>query len=184
VTSSQLETAKVGKDKRAKKETVVGLGFSGGLNAASADNTSAYGFASITKVPAKGKGKNRKPAMTKLGSLVSVASAAYNPSNNTVTLTPRFKLNASKAEELIVDGALLTDVLGRGIDGDDDGVAGSNHIATITGTRVVTGGIPLARIQQQTATVTDAVDRLLASGKLVRPKRPARISITPDRLEP
>jgi hypothetical protein len=64
------------------------------------------------------------------------------------------------------------------------GKARSDYIAAINGTRVVTGGIPIARIQQQTATVTDAVDRLLASGKLARPKRPARISITPDRLEP
>ena len=44
-----------------------------------------------------------------------MASAVY--SNNQVTLTPRVKLTSSKPEELIVNGALITDTLGRGIDG-------------------------------------------------------------------
>jgi hypothetical protein len=155
---------------------VLVVDFSGALNAASADNASAYEIAPIIKVKASGKGKNRKPATTKLGAPVHMASAVY--SNDQVMLTPRGKLTASEPEELIVNGSLVTDTLGREIDGAGDGQAGSDYIATITGTRVVTGGIPLARTQQQTATVTDAVDRLLGSGKLARPRRPARISIT------
>ena len=66
-----------------------------------------------------------------------------------MTLTPRGKLTASKPEELIVNGALVTDTLGREIDGDDDGQAGSDYIATISGSRVTAGGLPLARRREQ-----------------------------------
>ena len=166
VTSLQVETIKVGKGKKAKKETVLVLNFSGALNAASADNAGAYEFAPIIKVKASGEGKNRKPATTKLGAPVAPASAVYNPSTNSVTLTPRGKLTASKPEELIVNGALVTDTLRRQIDGSDDGQTGSDYIATISGTRVTAGGLPLARIRQQPVTVSDAVDTLLASGEL------------------
>ena len=116
-----METIKVGKGKKAKKETVLVLEFSGALNAGAADNASAYELAPVIKVKASGKGKNRKPATTKLGAPVAPASAVYNASNNSVTLTPRGKLTASKPEELIVNGALVTDTLGREIDGNDDG---------------------------------------------------------------
>ena len=122
--------------------------------------------APISKVPAKGKGKNRKPPTTKLGPLVSVASAAYNPSNNSVTLTPRGNLTVSKPEELIVNGSLLTDSLGREIDGADNGRVGSDYVATVSGTRLTTGGIPLVQIQRKQAKVADAIDRLLDRGEL------------------
>ena len=83
-----------------------------------------------------------------------------------MTLTPRGKLTASKPEELIVNGALVTDTLGREIDGNDDGQPGSDYIATISGSRVTAGGIPLARTREQPATVADAIDALLARGEL------------------
>ena len=72
-----------------------------------ADNASAYELAPVIKVKATGKGKNRKPATTKLGTPVPPASAVYNASNDQVTLTPRGKLTASKPEELIVNGPLV-----------------------------------------------------------------------------
>ena len=97
-----------------------------------------------------------------------VASAIYNPSNNSVTLTPRGKLTASKPEELIVNGSLITDTLGREIDGDDDGQAGGDYIVTISGSRVTAGGLPLARTQRQPASVADVVDHLLARGELTQ----------------
>jgi hypothetical protein len=133
----------------------------------STDNAGAYGLAPIVKLKASGKGKNRKPATTKLGTLVPVASAAYSGSNNMVTLMPRDKLTASKPEELIVNGALLTDTLGREIDGADDGKAGSDYIASISGSRVTDGGIPLARIRRQPV-VAVAVDHLLTHGELAQ----------------
>jgi hypothetical protein len=50
VTSLQVETIKVGTGKKAKKETVLVLDFSGALNAVVADNTDAYPLARIIKV--------------------------------------------------------------------------------------------------------------------------------------
>ncbi len=111
------------------------LQFSGVLSAGTADNAGAYKLASVIKVKASGKGKNRKPATNKLGSPVPVASAVYSASDDEVILAPRTKLTASKPGELIVNGTLITDTLGREIDGADDGVAGSDYVATISGTR-------------------------------------------------
>jgi alpha-L-arabinofuranosidase len=144
VQSTRVEAIEVGKRKNAKKETVIILQFSGPLNASAADNTGAYDLAPIVKVTASGKGKKRKPATTRLGRLVTPFSAVYTASNDEVTLTSRQKLSASKPEELIVSGSLLTDALGREIDGADDGVAGSDYTATINGFKARAGGIPLA----------------------------------------
>ncbi len=119
--------------------------FSGGVNARAADNAGAYGLAPVVNFKASGKGKNRKPATTKLGAPVPPASAVYSASTDQVTLTPRGKLDASKREELIVNGTLIVDRLGREIDGADDGQAGSDYIATISGTRVTSGGLPSVR---------------------------------------
>ena len=163
-----------GNGKKAKKETVIVVDFSAALNAASADNAGAYELAPIIKVKASGKGKNRKPATTKLGTPVPVASAVYTASNNQVTLTPRAKLAASKPEELIVNGSLILDTLGREIDGAGDGQAGSDYIATITGTRVTTGGLPSARMGPRSDGVTEVVDLLLAHGELIRAHHPTR----------
>jgi hypothetical protein len=98
---------------------------------------------------------------------VSVASAVYNASNDSVTLMPRGKLTASKPEELIVNGAIITDAISRGIDGADNGKAGSDYIATISGSRVTGGGIPLARIGRQPV-VAVAVDHLLTHRELAQ----------------
>jgi hypothetical protein len=83
-------------------------------------------------------------------------------------LTPRGTLSTSKPEELIVNGSLLTDTLGRKIDGYDDGQAGSDYIGTVTGTRISPGGPALARIQRQpdVASVANVFDRLLNRGEL------------------
>ena len=131
-----MEKIKVGKGKKAKKETVLVLQFSGALNAAAADNANAYELAPVIKVKATGKGKHKQPATTKLGKPVTPASAVYTASNNQVTLTPRGTLNLTKPEELIVNGALVTDTLGREIDGNDDGQPGGDYIATIKGSGV------------------------------------------------
>jgi hypothetical protein len=63
----QVETIKVGKGKKAKKETVMVLDLSAALNRSAADNAGAYELAPVIKVKATGKGKNRKQATTKLG---------------------------------------------------------------------------------------------------------------------
>ncbi len=117
------------------------------MNVGTADDVNASKPAPIIKIKASGRGKNRKPATNKLGSPVPVASAVYSVSDDEVILTPRTKLTASKPEELVVNGALITDTLGRDIDGGDNGQAGSDYIATITGTRVTAVAAPLLKIE-------------------------------------
>ena len=57
----------------------------------------------------------------------------------------------------------------RPIDGNDDGQPGGDYIATISGTRVTIGGLPLARTYAEPTTVPDAIDALLARGELTGP---------------
>ncbi len=128
-------------------------------------------LAPVIKVKAKGKGKHKQPPGTKLGTPVTPASAVYNASTNAVTLTPRGKFNPAKPEELIVDAALVTDMLGRPIDGNDDGQPGGDSIATISKSRVTAGGLPLARTQARLAAVPAAIDALLARDELAVVRR-------------
>ena len=163
-----MEKIKVGEGKKAKKQTVLVLQFSGALNAAAADNANAYEVAPVITVKAAGKGKHKKPPTTKLGAPVTPASAVYTGSNNQVTLTPRGTLNLTKPEELIVNGSLVTDALGRPIDGNDDGQPGGDFIATISGSRATPGAAaPQARTQKQPANVPAAIDALLIRGEFV-----------------
>jgi hypothetical protein len=164
VQSLQVESIKVGLGKKKKKETVLVLQFSGALDASAADNVAAYKFAPVIKVKASGKGKNRKPATTRLGGPVAPLSAVYSASNNQVTLLPRGKLVASKPQELIVDGALVTDATGVPVDGNDDGQPGGDFIATVAGKRVTAGGILLVKTNAKSAARADMVDHVLAHG--------------------
>jgi hypothetical protein len=177
VNSLQLETIKVGKGRKAKKETVLLLNFSGALNAKAAGNPNAYQIAPLMKV----KGKGKRPG-TKIGQSVPPASAVYNASNHSVTLTPRGKLNLAKPEELTIDAALVTDALGRPLDGKDDGQPGGNYVVTFSRSGVSTGAVISGRTSEQPATVQAAIDALLARGELdefkrsVRPDQPRRVS--------
>ncbi len=181
VTSAQAETVRVGIGKKAKKETVLVLDFSGALNAGTATYGDAYELAPIIKTKAAGKGKNRRPAGTKLGATVASASALYSASNDSVTIIPRGTLSSTKPQELIVNAALVTDALGRPIDGNDDGQPGGDFIATISGRRVSAGGVPLARTQEQNAIPT-AIDALLAEGDLAEVTRFVRAPARAQRM--
>ena len=139
ITSLHVETIKRGTGRKAKKETVLALYFSGALDAASADNASAYQLAPMIKVPAKGKGKHRTPPTIKLGPPVALTSADYSASDDSVTLTPRGKLNLAKPEQLTVVATLVNDALDRPIDGNDDGQPGGNYVAVISKSGVTVG---------------------------------------------
>ncbi len=172
-----METIKIGKGKKGKNETEVVIQFSGALNANAAENASAYEIAPVITVKAAGKGKNHKPGTTKLGAPVALSSAVYDSSNQSVTLTSRVTLSATKPEELIVNGSLLTDTLGREIDGSGDGRAGSDYIATISGGRAAVGEIAVARRAERHAAVRAAIDDLLARGELTRLTRRHRVEL-------
>ena len=164
----QTEKVKAGKGKKAKNDTVLVLQFSGAL--AADDNANAYELAPAITVKAKGKGKHKQPATSRLGTPITPASAVYSDSNYQVTLTPRGTLNLRKPEELIVNGALVTDTLGRPIDGNDEGQPGGDYIATISGSRV-------------TVRVTLGASDGTAGHGPSRDRRPAR-SRRADRVDP
>ena len=172
VESAQLQITKVGTGRKAKKQTRIVVDFSGALNATAAQNADAYELALILKTKASGKGKHRKPATLKLGDPLPVESAIYSGSSDTVTLVPLVTPVASLPEELIVNGALLTDTLGRAIDGANDGQAGSNYVGTIAGNQVTPGGIESARAKSRATSIAKAVDYLLAKSHLAEATQP------------
>jgi hypothetical protein len=91
--------------------------------------------------------------------------AVSSGSNHQVMLTPRSEVTA-KPDELIANASHLTDSLGREVDGADDGQAGSDYIATVSGRRATAGGLPMAPTAKEPATVRDAIDALLDRGEL------------------
>ncbi len=102
--------------------------WSGALNASQASSTALYELIVANKsgqfIPKK---KN----------LVKIKSAAY--SSDVVTLTLKSPLKLTKSVELIVQGTSpngLQDAEGRLIDGANNGMAGSNAVATISKTGV------------------------------------------------
>ena len=106
ITSLQHPTIKVGTGKKAKKEVVLELQFSGPVE--DAGNLAAYMLVS-------GKTKKRKTTYTKV---VPLSSAVYNyPGTppNTVTLFPATKLSSSTPGRLTVIASQITDSYGRAL---------------------------------------------------------------------
>jgi hypothetical protein len=92
------------------------------LNAAEAASLGAFQL----KTPGK---KNSFTA--KNAKVLKLKSAAYNGTTWTVTLTPKVAFALTKSVQLTVNGQALQDDNGNGIDGANDGVAGSNFVAII-----------------------------------------------------
>ena len=144
-----------------KKVTVIVLQFSGALNASDAQNRLLYGLAPET---------DTKKHVIKLGKAVAPATAIYNASANTVTLTPKKALVLNPPEQLTINSSGLLDSLGRALDGNDDGLPGGKFIATLSKQGITTarvGGEPSSRL------AAPAVDHLLDQGAL-RTARSAR----------
>ena len=68
--------------------------------------------------------------------LVPLTAARYDASARTLTLIPRRKLNLAQPERLTITASLLTDSLGRALDGDHDGRPGGDFVATLRGKSV------------------------------------------------
>ena len=107
--------------------TQVDVTFSGAVNATLADNTRTYQLAYPDKT---GSYTSKKAVVVKLH------SATYNAANDSVTLIPRkpFALKA-RPLQLLIDGTSpsgLQDIVGRYLDGADNGQAGSNAIVSIS----------------------------------------------------
>ncbi len=146
--SIQTETVK-----KHKKVTVIVLQFSGALNASDAQNQLLYSLAPETT----------KKHVIKLGKAVAPATAVYNASTNTVTLTPKKALVLNPPEQLKINSSGLLDALGRALDGNNDGQAGGNFVATLSKQGITLerlGGAPSSRL------AATAVDHLLEKGAL------------------
>ncbi len=106
--------------------TQIDVTFSGQVNATQADKTRIYRLAYPDK-----QGSQRRNAV-----VVKLRSAKYNAATDSVTLTPRkpFALKA-RALQLLIDGTSpsgLQDIVGRYLDGADNGQAGSNAVVSIS----------------------------------------------------
>jgi len=107
--------------------TQVDVTFSGQVNATEADNTRIYQLA----FPDKSGSYTGKSAV-----VVKLHSADCSAATNSVTLTPRkpFSLKA-RPLQLIIDGTSpsgLQDIVGRYLDGADNGQAGSDAVVSIS----------------------------------------------------
>jgi hypothetical protein len=121
--------------------SVIVVQFSAALNPAAATNLAAYALSTV----AQGRKHPSKP--------VPLVHAGYDPVAHTVTLTPIRKLVLKPPLQLRLSGALLTDALRTMLDGQHDGQAGSDFVATLSA-----GGASAGNIS------ASAVDALLETG--------------------
>ena len=121
---------------------MLGVGFSGGLNATAAQNLAAY-----TVFSGKVK-KVHKASQVIYNKLVPLTQAIYNASRSSVILVPGGKHTLPKLEQLQVNVSLLTDPIGRPINN------GKNFKATVTNSGLV---VSTAAIDAPAAAAVDAV---------------------------
>jgi hypothetical protein len=110
---------------RRKNVTQIVLRFSDLVNPVQAAKTTNYRLATAGK-----KGSFDAKGFK----IIKLRSAAYSPSNKTVTLTLAKPLKISKTVQLRINGtspSALSDVFGRLIDGNRDGQPGGNAIALL-----------------------------------------------------
>jgi hypothetical protein len=139
----------------------VRVNFSDALDPASARDPDHY---EIRSVPARARGR--------VGPVIPVASAAYDPATNQVTLRPRGRLPRNTRFQITIRDA-ITDLAGQPIDGDSDGQPGGNH--------VVSAGLfrRVSYTDRDGDTVDLAIETILQDeqdrgpGRAARAKRPA-----------
>ena len=117
-TGVSLQTIKV----RRRKTTALIVGFSGPLDAASAQDVAAYRLVTA--------GRDKKFG-TRDDKVIRLASATYNASSHAVTLTPRAALPKGQMLQLRAFGSALRDSSGRPIDGDRDNQPGGDLVTTL-----------------------------------------------------
>jgi hypothetical protein len=122
VTSIGITTVEVAGRKKAKKENVIEIQFSGPLNTNAAQNIAAYQLYAGTT----------KKSHTTFKTRVRLARAVYNSSTMSVTLYPAGTLTLTHPDQLSISAGMVTDIYGRPIDGNDDGQPGGNFIATLS----------------------------------------------------
>ena len=154
--SSGYGTVKLGTGKKAKKTTGLVLQFSGALNPTQANSLAAFHLLS---------GKVKK-GHTTYSKNVPLKSAIYNASAHTISLVPKGKLNKAQPEQLRITASLLTDSLGRPIDGNHDGQPGGDFVANLSKKSVTILSAIQARAMPRrlTTTVNAAIHALVKGG--------------------
>jgi hypothetical protein len=110
--------------------TEIVVNLSGPVNAAQADKVATY---RLTTANGKGSFTARNSPVIRL------SSAVFDPTNDTIMLTPRKAFALNKPVELTINGtppAGLQDTSGQLIDGDGNGTPGGNAVALIRRTGV------------------------------------------------
>jgi hypothetical protein len=131
VTVQSVAIAKLNTGKHKTTQVIV-LHFSGALNAMDAADLGNYSLVTV----AQGK---KHPSKA-----VALLHASYSAANHTMTLTTRKKLVLSPPVRLTLNSVGLVDTLGRALDGNDDGIAGGNFVATLSPNGVtVASAVPL-----------------------------------------
>ena len=141
VVSLTIATVKPGSGKKPKKTTGLVLHFSGALNPTQAKSLAEFHLLS---------GKVKK-GHTTYSKPMPLSSAIYDPTAHTISLVPKGKLNLAQPEQLRITASLLTDSLGRPIDGNHDGQPGGDYVANLSKNKVT----PLA-VPRTTAAAVDA----------------------------
>ena len=152
VTSLRVATVKVGTGKKAQSKTGLLVQFSGDLNPVQAESLLAYHLLS---------GKVKKGHIV-FNKPTPLSSAIYSPSAQILTLIPKSKLNLAKPEQLTITAAMLTDFLGRPLDGNHDGQPGGDFVASIKGKSVTMAAISNIRAVSLSRLAVEAIDRVLA----------------------
>ena len=164
VTSAHWATIKekvgTGKKAKTKSEDVLEIDFSGSVSGAG--DLAAYQLSNVTTK----KIKKKEVTTLKRIKLLSALPAA-SPATTSVALLLAAKQNLGQTDEMQITAAILTDSLGRALDGNDDGQPGANFVDTFT-----KRGLALAQpgLRMQPAKLSAAaVDAVLRRGVLHRP---------------
>jgi hypothetical protein len=177
VTTVHRETIKVktGKSKKAKtrSDTALEIEFSGLV--AGAGDLAAYQLSSVTSEKVKKKAVTTyKPI--KLASAIPGSS----PTASVVLLVPATRSNLGQTDRLEIVAADLTDMLGRPLDGNDDGQPGGNFAAafgkqgiafplpSVSRDRADGAPVPSGRRESD----AEIIDALLERGELADVKQP------------
>ena len=146
--------------------------LSGSVDAAQADNiadfrlTAANGNASFT---------------ARNSPVLRLRSAAFNPTNDTVTLTLRKAISRTKPVELTINGTSpsgLQDSSGQPIDGNGDGVAGGNAVVRISRAGIVLNPVAPARPAARRAVLPMPTRTIAPAASQTNP--PVAIGTAPD----
>ena len=150
VTSLRVATVKIGTGKKAKSTTGLVLQFSG--HSTRDRPRSSWPTTSSPARSRKATSSSTSPPRFPRRSI----TPRYN-----LTLIPRRKLNLAQPEQLTITASLLTDSLGRPLDGNHNGQLGGDFVATLRGKAVTIAATRNPKEASFPRIAPELVDRVL-----------------------